>query len=269
MQARPPVSRLQTALEMDSIPEVRSCSGLRRLRSEINHEGRKCIHVSMSLASWPATQLNKAADSARSDDTAGLKMAVVDWLMSIKPTLEPALESHRKDGHGFYHNTTGRLICPMEYDWSNVQYTPNAFNITPHDWHHIRRHRANIRGFNADYTVTADSWPHFLYKSERYDPNNPVKGLFRNDLLVQVRRHYGVPSSQHDFLTSHRPLNISSLPQAQPIPSTTLIKKKGLQQNHFRNIRRVWVRNTPEPMLLLSLGWSPSTLVRLHTQLCR
>ena len=189
--------------------------------------------------------------------------------MSIKPTPELALESHRKDGRGFYHNTTGRLICPVEYNWSNVQYAPNAFNIAPHDWHHICRHRANILGFDADYTVTTDSWPCFLYKSKRYNPNNPVKGLFRNDLLMQVRHHYGVPSSQHDFLTSHRPSNICSLPWAQPIPSTTLIKKKGLQWNHFRNVRRVWVRNTPEPMLLLSLGWSPSTLMRLHTQLCR
>ena len=72
-------------------------------------------------------------DSARSDDTAGLKMAVVNWLMSIKPTPEPALESRRKDGRGFYHNTTSRLICPVEYNWSNVQYTLNAFNIAPHD----------------------------------------------------------------------------------------------------------------------------------------
>ncbi|KIM63190.1 hypothetical protein SCLCIDRAFT_1174663 [Scleroderma citrinum Foug A] len=62
--------------------------------------------------------------------------------MSIKPTPKPALESCRKDGRGFYHNTTGRLICPMGYDWSNVQ--------------------ANICGFDADYTVTADSWPRFL-----------------------------------------------------------------------------------------------------------
>ncbi|KAL4079211.1 hypothetical protein J3A83DRAFT_4185297 [Scleroderma citrinum] len=38
--------------------------------------------------------LNTAADGAHSDDTTGLKMVVVDWLMHSKPTPEPALESH-------------------------------------------------------------------------------------------------------------------------------------------------------------------------------
>ena len=257
-------------LKMDTVSEVGSCSGLGRLRSEINHEGCECIQVSMSLASWPVTQLNKAADSARSDDTARLKTVVVEWLMSSKPTPELALESHQKEGHGFYHNTTGRLICPVEYNWSDAQYAPNAFNIAFHGWYHLRRHRANIRGFDADYTVTADSWPYFLYKNEQYNPNNPVKGLFKNDLLMQVRCHYSLPLRM--TITSHRPSNISSLPQAQPIPkmwSTTLIKKKELQWNHFWNVRRVWVRNAPGPMLLLSLGWSPSNLAQLHIQLCR
>ena len=270
-QAKPPVSQLQTALEMDSISEVGSCSRLARLQSEINHEGCECIHVSMSLASWPATQLNKAVDCAHSDDSTGLKMVVVDWLMGSKPTPELALESRRKEGRGFYHNTTGWLICPVEYDWSNAQYAPNAFNIALHGLHHICRHRASIHGFNADYTVTADSWPCFLYKNKQYDPNNPVNGLFKNDLLVQVGPHYSLPL-RVTFLTSHRPSNISSLPRAQLIPKMwpmTLIKKKELQWNHLWNVRRVWVRNTPEPMLLPSLGWSWSNLVRSHTQLCR
>ncbi|KAL4071706.1 hypothetical protein J3A83DRAFT_4188172 [Scleroderma citrinum] len=118
--------------------------------------------------------LNTAADSAHGDDTAGLKMVVVDWLMHSKPTPEPALESHQKEGHDFYHNTTSQLICPVEYDWSNPQ------------------HRANICGFNADYIVTADSWPYFLYKNKQYNPNNPVKGLFKNDLLVQSIKPHAI-----------------------------------------------------------------------------
>ena len=94
--------------------------------------------------------------------------------------------------------------------------------------------------------------------------------ITKNDLLVQVRRHYSLPLRM--TITSHRPSNITSLSQAQLIPkmwSTMLIKKKELQWNHFWNVRRVWVRNTPRPMLLLSLGWSPSNLAQLHIQLCR
>ncbi|KIM62962.1 hypothetical protein SCLCIDRAFT_24554 [Scleroderma citrinum Foug A] len=153
--------------------------------------------------------LNKAADSAHSDDTAGLKTAVVDWLMSIKPTPELALESHRKDGRGFYHNTTSRLICPMEYDWSNVQ------------------HRANIRGFDADYTVTTDSWPRFLYKSEQYDPNNPVKGLFRNDLLVQAFKHIFTSPSLTDSINDIDQEEGTSM---EPLPK----RQKGLSEKRTR-----------------------------------
>ena len=57
-----------------------------------------------------------------SDDAAGLKVAVVGWLMSSRPTPEPALESSWKSGRGFYHDATAWLICPVDYDWSNSQY---------------------------------------------------------------------------------------------------------------------------------------------------
>ncbi|KIM50082.1 hypothetical protein SCLCIDRAFT_146352, partial [Scleroderma citrinum Foug A] len=66
--------------------------------------------------------LNKGADSARGDDAAGLKMAVVGWLMHGCPAPEPALESGQKTGRGFYHDVTARLLCPVDYDWSNPQY---------------------------------------------------------------------------------------------------------------------------------------------------
>ncbi|KIM51531.1 hypothetical protein SCLCIDRAFT_33351 [Scleroderma citrinum Foug A] len=128
--------------------------------------------------------LNKTADSARSDDTAGLKTAVVDWLMSIKPTPEPALESHRKDGRGFYHNTT-------------------------------------------DYTVTADSWPRFLYKSERYNPNNPVKGLFRNDLLVQAFKHIFTSPSSADSVDD---IDQEEGTSTEPLPK----RQKGLSEKRTR-----------------------------------
>ena len=54
-------------------------------------------------------------------------------------------------------------------------------------WRHkYYRHRANIRNFHPEFLVTADSWPYFLYKKERYDSNKPTKGLFKNKLLVWV-----------------------------------------------------------------------------------
>lgn len=125
--------------------------------------------------------LNKGADGARGDDAAGLKIAVVEWLMSGRPTPEPALEPRHKTGRGFYHDATARLICPVDYDWSNP------------------KHRENIRNYHPDYLVTADSWPLFLYKNEHYDPENPVKGLFKNMFLVKAFKHIFTSPSSTDF----------------------------------------------------------------------
>ena len=70
--------------------------------------------------------MNKGADSARGDDAAGLKTAVVGWLRCGSQVPEPALESHQKAGHSFYHDATTRLICPVDYEWSNPWY---AFTV--------------------------------------------------------------------------------------------------------------------------------------------
>ncbi|KIM49966.1 hypothetical protein SCLCIDRAFT_146584, partial [Scleroderma citrinum Foug A] len=93
------------------------------------------------------------------DDASALKMAVVDWLMHSQPTPELALEPHSKAGHDFYHDAMARLICPVDYNWSNMQ--------------------KNICNFHSDYLITADCWPYFLYKNEWYDPEDPVKGSLR------------------------------------------------------------------------------------------
>ncbi|KIK20496.1 hypothetical protein PISMIDRAFT_105693 [Pisolithus microcarpus 441] len=125
--------------------------------------------------------LNKGADGARGDDATGLKIAIVGWLMSSQPTPEPALEPRHKTGRGFYHDATARLICPVDYDWSNP------------------RHRENIRNYHPDYLVTADCWPFFLYRDEHYDPENPVKGLFKNMFLVKAFKHIFTSPSSTDF----------------------------------------------------------------------
>ncbi|KAI6032140.1 hypothetical protein PISMIDRAFT_640672 [Pisolithus microcarpus 441] len=99
--------------------------------------------------------------------------------MSGQPTPEPALEPRHKTGHGFYHNATARLICLVDYDWSNP--------------------KENICNYHPDYLVTADSWPLFLYKNEHYDPENPIKGLFKNMFLMKAFKHiFIVPNDTSD-----------------------------------------------------------------------
>ncbi|KAI5988497.1 hypothetical protein EDC04DRAFT_2873243 [Pisolithus marmoratus] len=117
-------------------------------------------HEFKSLRLPNTNQLNKGADSARGDDAASLKSAV-------KPE-EPALRSDEKDGRGFDHEVTGRLLCPVDYDWCRAA------------------HRVAIHDYHPEFLVTAYSWPTFLYENENFDPNNPTDGLFKGKLLVKA-----------------------------------------------------------------------------------
>ncbi|KIN98941.1 hypothetical protein M404DRAFT_156486, partial [Pisolithus tinctorius Marx 270] len=113
--------------------------------------------------------LNRGADGAKGDDTSTLKHVVISWLMERCPTLNPVLDSHRKSSRGFNHEVTGRLLCPVDYDWDN----PSV--------------KAGIQEYHPDYLVTAYSWPSFLYKG-KYDPKNPTDGLFQGELLIRAFR---------------------------------------------------------------------------------
>jgi hypothetical protein len=39
---------------------------------------------------------------------------------------------------------------------------------------------------SKELTVTGSHWPIFVYQDEKYNPENPWKGLFRNEMLVKV-----------------------------------------------------------------------------------
>lgn len=46
---------------------------------------------------------------------------------------------------------------------------------------------------SGQYSVAGDQWPILVYRDETYDPENPWTGLFRNRLLVLVRKELIVP----------------------------------------------------------------------------
>ncbi|KAF8835836.1 hypothetical protein BDN67DRAFT_912248 [Paxillus ammoniavirescens] len=62
-------------------------------------------------------QLRKGADGAHGDDTANLKGAVVTWLAELFHPIDPPLNPSTKEERGLVHDTTGKLICPAEYNW--------------------------------------------------------------------------------------------------------------------------------------------------------
>ena len=64
-------------------------------------------------------QLRKGVLGARGDDTRSLKGAVLDWIVPIGQTLNPLLNRNKKDDHGFKHEHSGALLCPINLDWSD------------------------------------------------------------------------------------------------------------------------------------------------------
>jgi hypothetical protein len=89
--------------------------------------GRICCRFGLFRSSLPsasdpvAAQIQKGASSARSDDTKGLKGAVLDWITPRGQPLNPALSRNVKIDRGFHHERTGALLCPSGLDWSNTE----------------------------------------------------------------------------------------------------------------------------------------------------
>ncbi|KAG1830809.1 hypothetical protein EV424DRAFT_1343337 [Suillus variegatus] len=129
------------------------------------------------------SKLNRSADAARGDDTTSLKFALASWLMQTSPTPNPIISHRDKSCRGFYHNTTGKLLCPVDYNWDDAVV------------------REAIRNYHPDYRVTSYSWPSYLYRDGHYDPKNPKKGLFKGELLVKAVKHiFTSPSSAENTL---------------------------------------------------------------------
>jgi hypothetical protein len=63
--------------------------------------------------------LQAGANDARSDDTSRLKIALAEWINSRDSSGE-RLTSNGKEDRGINHDITGRLICPIDYDWDNL-----------------------------------------------------------------------------------------------------------------------------------------------------
>jgi hypothetical protein len=63
-------------------------------------------------------ELQKGANDARGDDVLSIREAVANWLNKAYPTHTPLDISCRRS-RGIKHETTGRLLCPIEYDWTD------------------------------------------------------------------------------------------------------------------------------------------------------
>jgi hypothetical protein len=93
------------------------------------------------LAADLRIKLQIGANDARSDDTGRLKVAIAEWLNSHASKKRhhnssrdgdhsetdnsdcntPHLSSKGKEERGISNDITGRLICPIDYDWDDPE----------------------------------------------------------------------------------------------------------------------------------------------------
>ncbi|KAF7968770.1 hypothetical protein HWV62_29340 [Athelia sp. TMB] len=124
--------------------------------------------------------LQKGIANARSEDTKGLKTAVISWIrMQLPGGNMEGLEAHLKTNRGFNHPLTGKLLCPVNMDWNDPLVVEG-----------LRSGTTKLLGVH---------WPRFLYADLEYDREKPWKGLFRGELLIKGYRHiFTSPSSVYD-----------------------------------------------------------------------
>jgi hypothetical protein len=120
---------------------------------------------------------------------ANLKPCAVSWIGTLFENPHPPLPPTSKGNRGFEHDITGRLLCPINYNWDNLRYM-FALIDQSQDMRHViyttLSDCQNIKDGHPNFSVTGDFWPAFLYPHTKGDPEDAEKGLFKSYLLVKV-----------------------------------------------------------------------------------
>jgi len=127
---------------------------------------------------YPAWRVNSwPPNSARADDTKGMKGPIIDWITLKGQSLIPHIPHSTKSGCGFNHDLTGALLCPAGLDWNNVEWVIilSVFRYLPCG-----------SGFAKSLEMARYKWPIFVYTNYTYDLEDPWNRLLRSGLLVSV-----------------------------------------------------------------------------------
>ncbi|KAF6751500.1 hypothetical protein DFP72DRAFT_816427, partial [Ephemerocybe angulata] len=123
-----------------------------------------------------ADMFRKGAAASRGDDTKSLKSVIIDWITPPGGSLVPPLSRNIKTDRGYYHYTTGRLLCPVVLDWEDEEV------------------RKSLR--SGEIVVSGNDWHSFLYVGYKLNPEKPWEGFLRSDLLLSAFKHvFTSPSS--------------------------------------------------------------------------
>ncbi|KJA21502.1 hypothetical protein HYPSUDRAFT_102496, partial [Hypholoma sublateritium FD-334 SS-4] len=112
--------------------------------------------------------LQRGADSARSDDLNRIRACVAHWLNTAQPRPEILLNPNCRKNRGIQHDVTGRLLCPAEFDWSDLVV------------------RAKLRAGEENFDWLSSYHSRCFYAKYSPNANQLESGYLQSALLTQV-----------------------------------------------------------------------------------
>ncbi|THU99723.1 hypothetical protein K435DRAFT_621145, partial [Dendrothele bispora CBS 962.96] len=127
-------------------------------------------------------KLEHGANGAHNDDVNNAKGEVADWLNEcVVYPHRPLLARKSQTRHGFNHPTTGRLLCPTDLDWDDVQW----------------KRKISVNKTDFFFCIRA------LYSNEVGDPNDIEEGFLKGELLVKMFKLVFTAASSNDEISVH------------------------------------------------------------------
>ncbi|KAF5367844.1 hypothetical protein D9615_010572 [Tricholomella constricta] len=131
----------------------------------------KLLNTDGAVIASYLSNLTRGANDARSDDVSSIKKSVAIWL-NQSPKTQPPLNPDDRALRGLQHDTTGALLCPLEYDWDDKEYD---FTV-----------RTKLRTCEDGFDVYSSFYARCFYKSGKGDLEDVEKGFLRGSLLVKT-----------------------------------------------------------------------------------
>ncbi|KAE9397015.1 hypothetical protein BT96DRAFT_1021043 [Gymnopus androsaceus JB14] len=110
--------------------------------------------------------LERAANLARGEDISRSKSKVANILNRCEPPPMPLLDPISRNNRGFQHDSTGHRLCPIEYDFDDVDV------------------KAKIRNNDPAFPTNGSLFFNGLYHGLRGDPLDVEKGFLKSGELL-------------------------------------------------------------------------------------
>jgi hypothetical protein len=155
-------------------------------------------------------KIQKGVSCVRSDDTKGMKGAVLGWITPQDAPLNPPLACNIQTNRGYHHPITGALLCPTGIDWNDPGYvtlTSGIYDLEQSSSDSPTRVRAKLA--SGEMAVSGDQWLMLVYANQEYNPDNPWSRLFRSQLLIYVSVvHICIANlcPRHSSISLHHPV---------------------------------------------------------------